>query len=337
MKQTALSKSALSESSVQHVTIEDGAARAWQKAALQLRYPDTHDIAAWRAFVEASVAIAQKHLPAAAGAVLAEFFLSDVLDGLVFENLPSDPKLPPPPSDGRRPISKSAVSETVIAGLIESHAAILSYSNEKAGAPIHEIAPAAGQENVPSSSGRVPFPCHTDIAFLAPRFSPRGLLLFGLRNQNAAPTSIVPLDLVLESASRTLIASLEKPIFRHPAPASFELVLSVTGPILWRDPRGAARIAVQTHAVQPCNEEARAAIAQLRQILTSIETESVVVGPRTALLFKNDRVLHGRSAFRGERWLQRAYFTDSLEPFRQAAGANQGEFAFDARQLLSCS
>jgi hypothetical protein len=276
-------------------------------------------------------------LSGSAAAALRDFFLPDGPDALVFENLPADPELPPSPSDGRRPTSKSSVSEAVIAGLIEGHAAILAFSNEKNGAPIHEIAPAVGQENVPSSSGRVPFPCHTDVAFLAPRFAPRGLLLFGLRNQSAAPTSIVPLDLVLEAASPALTSSLAKPIFRHPAPATFELGLSVTAPILWCDARGAARIAVQTHAVQPCNEEARAAIAELRRILTSIETENVVVGPATALLFKNDRVLHSRSAFRGERWLQRAYFTDSLETFRQATGSSAGEFAFDARQLLSKS
>ena len=332
-----MTQTALSQSILQRIEIENGAMRAWQDAALELSYPDPRDIRAWRAFTSASVAIARERLPASAATALREFFLRDTPDALVFENLPIDPDRPPSPSDGRRPGSKSAVSEAVIAGLVEGHAGILSYSNEKNGAPIHEIAPAMGQENVPSSSGRVPFPCHTDVAFLAPRFSPRGLLLYGLRNQNGAPTSIVPLDQVLEYASLALIASLAKPIYRRPAPASFELSLSVTAPILRRDERGGARIAVQTHAVQPCNEEARASIAELRQILTSIETDSVVVGPATALLFKNDRVLHGRSAFRGERWLQRAYFADSLEPFRQATGASSGEFAFDARQLLAHS
>ena len=332
-----MTQSAVSRYVLQRISIAAEATQAWLEAALKLRYPDPCNLPSWRDFVDASVALAHQHLPASAIAVLGDFFRPDGPDALVFENLPVDPDLPSSPSDGRRPGTKSTVSEAVIAGLIEGHAAILAYSNEKNGAPIHEIAPAVGQENVPSSSGRVPFPCHTDVAFLAPTFSPRGLLLFGLRNQSGAPTSIVPLDSVLEAASASLISSLAKPIFRHPAPATFELGLSVIAPILRRDEGAAARIAVQTHAVQPCNEEARAAIAELRRILTSIETENVVVGPATALLFKNDRVLHGRSAFRGERWLQRAYFTASLEPFRQATGSPAGEFAFDARQLLSSS
>ena len=227
----------------------------------------------------------------------------------------------------------------MIAGLIEAHAAIVSYSNEKAGAPIHEITPVAGQEHVSSSSGRAPFACHTDAAFLAPRFSPRGLLLFGLRNQPDASTAVLPLDRILEAAPPALMRSLEKPIFRHPAPSSFEMTAAVIGPIVWRDARGTARIAVQTHAVQAADgteaEEALAAIAQLRSLLDSLETLRVVLHPGDALLFKNDRVLHGRDAFTGERWLQRAYFTDSIGAFQERAGVTAPEFVFDASRLLS--
>ncbi len=66
----------------------------------------------------------------------------------------------------------------------------------------------------------------------------------------------------------------------------------------------------------------------------------MVLGIRgDALLFKNDRVLHGRDAFTGERWLQRAYFTDSLTPFRERMtesdaaerdAAESNAFVFDA-------
>jgi hypothetical protein len=317
--------------------MEENVRKAWLNAALQLRFPDPRDLPAWREFVDAAAAIAQVHLPLPVAGALRDFYLGDGPDALLIENLPVDPKLPPPPTNGRRPDSKTAVSEAVIAGLIGRHATILAYSNEKSGAPIHEIAPAAGFENVPSSSGRAPFPCHTDVAFLAPHFSPGGLLLFGLRNHNGAPTSLLPLERVLDAASPALLASLSKPIFRHPSPASFELGATVTSPILWHDAEGAIRIAVQTHAVQPVDDEARSAIARLREILAFLQPEQVVVGPATALLFKNDRVLHGRAAFRGERWLQRAYFTDSIERFRQLTGAGPGAFAFDARQLLSFS
>jgi hypothetical protein len=331
----AMTQPVLSPAILQQISIDEKARRRWQKAALALRYPDPSNVPDWRAFVDASTAMARTCLPKHAAEALDEFFHPDGPDALLIENLPVDPELPPAPSDGRRPSAKTAVSEAVIAGLIEGHATIVSYSNEKSGAPIHEIAPATGLEEVASSSGRVRFPCHTDVAFLAPRFSPRGLLLFGLRNENSAPTSILPLDRVLDSARPGLVASLEKPIFRHPAPASFELALSRVGPVIWRDAQGARGVAVQTHAVQPVNEEARAAIAELRELLAFLQPERVIVGPAAALLFKNDRVLHGRSAFRGERWLQRAYFTGRIGEFRSRTGAAAGVFAFDARQLLN--
>ena len=108
-------------------------------------------------------------------------------------------------------------------------------------------------------------------------FAPRGLLLFGLRNQTGAPTAVLPLDRILEAAPAVLVRSLKKPIFRHPSPSSFEMNAAVIAPIVWYDAAGTARIAVQTHAVQPADgpeaEEARAAIAQLRALLDSLEAE----------------------------------------------------------------
>lgn len=320
------------------LVLPEAVRRDWLNEACSLVYPDPRDLDAWRAFVDASVVLVTRYLSPGIREALRTFFSATGPDALLLENLPVDPQLPPAPSDGKRPKGKSAVSESVLAGLIESHAAIISYSNEKAGAPIHEITPVAGLEHVASSAGRVPFACHTDAAFLAPRFSPRGLLLFGLRNQVAAPTAVLPLDRILEAASPELVKSLEKPIFRHPAPSSFELPASVIGPILWRDGQGTYRIAVQTHAVQPIDsprsDEARAAISQLRTLLDSLEAERVVLDSGDALLFKNDRVLHGRDAFNGERWLQRAYFTDSLASFHKRAGTHAPQFVFDARVLI---
>ena len=319
---------------VRSLRLPESAKEAWLGDALAHTFPDPRDLTAWRAFVDSSVAVANRHLPAETAAVLAEFFSPNGPDALLIENLPVDPQPPRPPSDGKRPASKTTVSESVIAGLIEGHASILSYTNEKAGAPIHEITPVEGSENTASSTGRVPFACHTDAAFLAPRFSPRGLLLFGLVNEPSAHTAVLPLDRILEAAGPALVRSLEKPIFRHPSPSSFEVAESVIAPIVWRDERGVARIAVQTHAVQPINEEAREAIAQLRALLDTLDTERVVLRPGDALLFKNDRVLHGRDAFTGERWLQRAYFTESLTPFRERVGAPHHTFVFDAARLL---
>jgi L-asparagine oxygenase len=324
----------LHSTALRRICLPEKARNAWLPDAVALTFPDPQDLSAWRVFVDASVELASRHLPAEAAAALANFFTPEGPDALLIENLPVDPQPPPPPSDGKRPPAKTPVSESVIAGLIEGHAAIVSYTNEKAGAPIHEITPVEGSEHTTSSAGRVPFACHTDAAFLAPRFSPRGLLLFGLLNEPAAHTAVLPLDRIFDAAPASLIQSLEQPIFRHPSPSSFQISAAVIAPIIWRDNQGIARIAVQTHAVQPVNDEAREAIAQLRALLDTLETERVVLSPGDALLFKNDRVLHGRDAFSGQRWLQRAYFTDSLTPFRERTGAPCNAFVFDAAHLI---
>jgi L-asparagine oxygenase len=323
---------ALQGRTVQRLRLPERARREWLAEAAGLTYPDPRDAAAWRGFVDASAGIARRHLTDAMAEALLGFSSVDGADALVLENLPVDAELPPAPSDGKRPASKGAVSEAVIAGLVEPHATIIAYANEKSGAPIHEITPVAGQEHIQSSAGRAPFACHTDVAFLAPLYSPSGLILFGLRNEPGAPTAMLPLDRLMEAAPEALVRSLEKAIFRHPAPASFEMNTFSAGPILRRDERGGARIAVQTHAVQPLNEEARVAIVGLRELLDGVESERVVLAPGVALLFKNDRVLHGRDAFNGERWLQRAYFTDAIERFRERAGGDG--VVFDARALI---
>lgn len=321
--------------SLYRLALPEAAKRVWLRDASDLRFPDPCEAPSWRGFADASAALAELHLPADIRAALAEFFSPVGPDALVIENLPVDRQLPAPPSDGKRPKSKAAVSEAVIAGLIERHASIFSYRNEKSGAPIHEITPVAGQEHVSSSAGRAPFACHTDVAFLAPDFAPQGLLLFGLLNQAGAPTAVLPLDRILEAARPALAESLEKPIFLHPAPSSFELKSSVIAPIVRRDAHGTAHIAVQTHAVQPVNQEACEAIQELRALLDSLEVSRVVLGPGDALLFRNSRVLHGRDAFVGERWLQRAYFTDSIAAFRARSGACAPEFAFDVCKIIS--
>ena len=330
----------LQNATLRKFRLPEAVKKTWLRDAQTLTFPTRRDSSGfldpgeWRKFVDAAVIVANWQLPADAAEALDGFFSPQGPDALLFENLPIDPHLPAPPADGKRPASKTAVSEAVIAGLIEGHASIVSFTNEKSGAPIHEITPVPGSEHTVSSTGRVPFACHTDAAFLAPRFSPRGLLLYGLLNDPRAHTAVLPLERILDGASPALVRSLEKPIFRHPSPSSFEVAAAVVAPIIWYDDAGAAHVAVQTHAVQPVNDEAREAIGQLRGLLDSLETERVVLSPGDALLFKNDRVLHGRDAFSGQRWLQRAYFTDSLAPFRERTGSAPDAFVFDAAGLL---
>jgi L-asparagine oxygenase len=310
---------------------------SWSRDANALTFPDYHDLEAWTAFRDASVNLALRHLPEHFAEALDEFFSPTGIPALMFENLPVDPQLPPTPADGIRPSGKQAVSEAVICGLVGMGGEILSYLNEKLGAPIQEVAPIQGMERIQSNAGRVQFGFHSDNAFLPRRFRQNGILLYGLRNRDAA-TLVLPAGQIMQAAPADLADSLAKPIYRHACPASFFLpgtpALSAPCPILWRDELGLTRVSAASSSIEPLTPEASGALERFRALVMSLEPARVVVRPGTALLFKDDRVLHGRDSFAGSRWLQRAYFTDSLDPLRAATNSGTKAFAFDAAALL---
>ena len=310
---------------------------AWTRDAAALSFPDCRDLHAWNVFRDASVHLALRHLPEHFAEALDEFFSPVGIPALLFENLPVDPRLPPIPSDGLRPRDKQAVSEAVICGIVGMHGEILSYLNEKFGAPIQEVVPIQGMERIQSNAGRVQFGFHSDNAFLPRRYRQNGILLYGLRNQDAATLVLTAGD-IMEAAPADLAASLAKPIYRHACPASFSLpgsaALSAPCPILWRDELGLTRVSAASSSIEPLTPEAAEALLRFRKLVMDLEPARVVVRPGTALLFKDDRVLHGRDSFAGSRWLQRAYFTDSLDPLRKATRSDPRAFAFDAGALL---
>jgi L-asparagine oxygenase len=309
----------------------------WTCDASALQFPDYRDLVAWRAFCGQATQLARTHLPAAISQELTRFFSPAGENSLVIENLPVDLNLPPIPRDGFRPAAKQAVTEAVIAGILLEWGEILAFLNEKDGAPIHEVTPVPGLERVQSNAGRVRFGFHSDNAFLPSRLRQRGIMLLGLCNDDTA-TLLLSADQILASAPRDLADALAKPIFRHACPASFNFpgapAVSQPCPILWVDELGLARVSAASSSIEPLTTEARHALQRFRDLIQSLEPTRIVVAPGTALLFKDDRVLHGRDPVSGPRWLQRAYFTDSLQPMRQAVASDPRAFAFDARALL---
>jgi L-asparagine oxygenase len=317
--------------------LPDSIREQWTRDASALQFPDYRDLDAWNAFCQQAIQLVRTHLPVGLTQQLARFFSPAGENSVVVENLPVDPQLPAIPRDGMRPAGKQPVTEAVIAGILMEWAQILAFVNEKNGAPIHEVTPVPGLERVQSNSGRVRFGFHSDNAFLPSRLRQRGIMLLGLCNDDTA-TLLLTADQILESAPPELADSLAKPIFRHACPASFNLpgapAVSQPCPILWRDELGLARVSAASSSIEPLNAEARQALQRFRDLILSLDPTRVVVAPGTALLFKDDRVLHGREPVSGPRWLQRAYFTDSLQPLRQAVGSDARTFAFDARALL---
>lgn len=311
---------------------------AWTAAAAQLAYPDYQNLVAWTAFREASAALAARFLPDEMKSALQAFFAPAGEPAIVLENLPVDATLPAIPESGMRPGGKQAVSEVVITGILCQWGELLSFTNEKDGSPIHEVTPVPGREDLQSNAGRVKFGFHSDNAFLPSWFKQQGILLYGLLNERTA-TTVVTADQILQAAPAELASLLAQPIFRHACPASFSFgearALSAPCPILWRDEKGLMRVSAASSTIIPVTPEAELALELFRSLLDELVPAKVVVRPGTALLFKDDRVLHGRDAFQGPRWLQRAYFTDSLDLLRDVTQSDWRAFSFDARVLLS--
>jgi L-asparagine oxygenase len=318
--------------------LSDASSIAWTREAAKLTYPNYHDLSAWTEFREASTALAARYLPDEMKAALQAFFLPDGNPAIVLENLPVDPHLPGIPGNGMRPSQKEAVSEAAIAGILCQWGELLSFTNEKDGSPIHEVTPVPGRETLQSNAGRVKFGFHSDNAFLPSWFKQQGILLYGLFNEKTA-TTVVTAEQILQAAPAELASLLAQPIFRHACPASFSFAsaaaLSAPCPILWRDDKGLMRVSAASSTIIPVTPEAELALELFRSLLDELTPARVVVRPGTALLFKDDRVLHGRDAFQGPRWLQRAYFTDSLDLLRDVTESDWRAFSFDARVLLS--
>ena len=318
--------------------LSDASRIAWTSDAAQLTYPHYQDLAAWTEFREASTELAARYLPEEMKSALRAFFAPAGDPAIVLENLPVDPHLPAIPEAGMRPAGKEAVSEAVITGILCQWGELLSFTNEKDGSPIHEVTPVPGREALQSNAGRVKFGFHSDNAFLPSWFKQQGILLYGLLNEKTS-TTVVTADQILQAAPAELASLLAQPIFRHACPASFSFgearALSAPCPILWRDEKGLMRVSAASSTIIPVTPEAELALELFRSRLDELVPAKVVVRPGTALLFKDDRVLHGRDAFQGPRWLQRAYFTDSLDLLRDVTASDWRAFSFDARVLLS--
>ena len=319
--------------------VADAIRDQWTRSAVSLIYPNHRDIAAWNAFRGSSVGLAREFLATSIADELAAFFTPVGREFLLIENLPVDPNLPPIPADGMRPAHKQAVSEAVITGLISPWAEIFSYVNEKSGVPIHEVTPVPGMEALQSNSGRTQFGFHSDNAFLPRRFRQQGILLYGLRNRDVA-TLVITAEQIADAAPTALLNQLSRPAYRHICPQSFQLgsnerAVSEPRAILDYDDIGHVRVKAASSRIEPLDEAARRALVQFRELLSEIEPVRVVVAPGTALLFKDDRVLHGREAFGGERWLQRAYFRESLDELRSVTRSDSQTISFDARRLVA--
>lgn len=235
---------------------------------------------------------------------------------IIIRNLPLDNILPETPNDGCRPESKTSVSEGVLLGVVSALGYNpFAYSQEKNGALVHEIAPAAARADSVSSNGVVSFDFHTDGSHLGRPLRPHILALLCLRDTGKVPTKLTRLGDVLERLDIDDVLELMRNQFAHTPPETFNATFQTQGPVLHR--RGdQIEVAVSTHNVTPQNDRARSALKNFRKAVEECH-QKVQWSPGDMVIFNNLRCLHARGEIVGDRWLQRCYGTELLQASRK--------------------
>ncbi len=187
------------------------------------------------------------------------------------------------------------------------------YPEERDGAIVHDLRPAAGFEATQSSLGRVAFLPHTDAAFLPAALRPQRLALLGLHNEAGAATLLYPIDEVLANLrAETRLATIDQlaqPLYQQVPPLTFQPKLG-TAPIpghriLERSPAGTWWVAYSAQGTKAGGGPD--ALAEFEAALAATDPVRIVLGPGDLLIFDNLRCLHGREAIVGPRHLQRVY------------------------------
>jgi L-asparagine oxygenase len=320
--------------------LPDSNRQVWQRDLNGLEFPLHNDWPAWTAFERASVEIAARHLTPEIADALARLPRPHVprdRGALVIENLPVDSLLPEPPRDNFRPAAKSVISEAVHLGIVRQFAHVFGFEEEEEGAIIHQIAPKAGRETTQSNGGVVLFKPHSDDAFLHRLHRPEFLSLFGLVNENAAPTWLFPVESVLEHLTPEAIRQLAKDDYLQAPPQSFltggAVIATTRHPVLERH-EGGWEISFNSSRTSGLFPEAERALDTLRWALQVARHSEVVIQPGTLLIFSNLRHLHGRAAVSGHRWLQRLYSRRDLSNLRADSGVEVPCLIFPAARLV---
>lgn len=322
-------------------SIDEATHKSWYREAAEIAVPQGSD--PYMFLLSEATKIAKEFLPKEIEQALKLINQPNGITSVLIKNLPIDSDLPSTPTDGKRPISKfSYMSELSLLGtLAVSGHEVFAYLEEKEGALVHEVVPIQGLENSNSNAGRSKFGYHTDNASLKRSYRPEGIMLICLRNCGAI-TWFAPLSDAMEAIDPYYIDILCSSRFRVRTPESFnqhggKIIISEPRPIFNQNSQGQYEVAVALYSAQLSNnddEEAQMALNALRNVLKPPVARQIILEPGDLFAFSNVLGFHSRDSVIGDRWLQRAYFRQSLEEIQLATNTECSTRVFSSSQIV---
>jgi L-asparagine oxygenase len=306
------------------------------------RHPAHHPVpevptigADWRPFLDAAgavppglgvgedlVAIADRArplLPARVHRALDDHLTRAGAGAVVVHGVPTG-SVPPTPHSPTTATTKDLLSELVLLTVARTLGEPVGYAPEHGGALVQNLLPTKdGTHRQTSTSSAVELEFHTETGFHP--YRPRHLLLLGLRGDPTARTFVCAVDEVLDHLPPAVRRTLHEPRFRTRVDESFggspddppgPLVSVLSG-----DPSHPTLL-FDAPLMSGEDAEAEAALDVLRSVARARRL-ALVLNAGDLLVVDNDRCIHGRSAFTArhdgtDRWLQRTFVVDDLEP-----------------------
>jgi L-asparagine oxygenase len=202
---------------------------------------------------------------------------------------------------------------------------IVSYEAEANGSLFQDIVPSRDMVSSQSSMGScVELEIHTEQAFSNLR--PDVISLACLRGDPEAYTHLLPVDRVIENVTPEEIETLQQPLWKIGVDLSFRSSIddTVRGPIpiLYKEERGGWRFVFDQDLMIGTTPEATELIRKIVDIYYKHRT-SICLEPGDILMVDNNRVVHGRSAFKArfdgyDRFLVRCFGMHDLSRIEHA-------------------
>lgn len=309
---SALSSAQLTASHEGHrltLTAEEHATLAELADRLRATEPDLVDHPAW--LTEARRLSC--HLPVRLAETLRAYrHDSGPVGVLTLSNLPlTDGQLPETPVVPES-VERSATRPAAVVMLLGLHLGeVIAFRDEKQGALVQNVVPVPSLAGSQSNAGSVELELHTENAFHLHRPDFIGLACLRSDQAEEASTLIAPAGRTLAVLAESVIEILREPRFITAAPPSFRQVDQTTAHAVLTGSPDDPDVRVDFHATSGLDEEATAALSQLREVM--LETGSAVVLHPDDMVFVDNRVaVHGRRAFNpsyngADRWLHRIF------------------------------